>query len=69
MVLIAQEFHEHFWQILRTATKFDKIFHFKFDVTEQCQIFSGRFFQILWLSQNIPTLINIKYTQIGIVIK
>ena len=44
MVLIAQEFHEHFWQILRTATKFDKIFHFKFDVTEQCQIFSGRFF-------------------------
>ena len=38
------------------ATKFEKIFQLKFDVTEQRQILSGRFFQILWPSQNIPTL-------------
>ena len=35
------------------ATKFEKIYHLKFDVTEQRQILSGRFFQILWPSQNI----------------
>ena len=33
------------------ATKFEKIYHLKFDVTEQ-----RRFFQILWPSQNIWTL-------------
>ena len=38
------------------ATKFEKIFHLKFDVTEQCQILSGRFFQILWPSQIIRDL-------------
>ena len=40
------------------ATKFEKIFHVKFDITEQRQILSGRFFQILWPSQNIQTLIE-----------
>ena len=35
------------------ATKFEKIFHLKFDVTEQRPILSGIFFQILWPSQNI----------------
>ena len=35
------------------ATKFEKIFKLKFDVTEWRQILSGRFFQILWPSQNI----------------
>ena len=38
------------------ATKFEKIFHINFDVTEYCQILSGRFFHILWPSQNIRTL-------------
>ena len=38
------------------ATKFEKIFHLKSDDTEQCQILSERFFQILWPSQNILTL-------------
>jgi hypothetical protein len=38
------------------ATKLEKIFHVKFDVTEYCQILSRRFFQILWPSQNIRTL-------------
>ena len=40
------------------ATKFEKIFHLKFDVTEceECQNLSGRFFRILWPSQNIPIL-------------
>ena len=37
------------------ATKFEKMFHLNFDVTEQRQK-SGRFFQILWPSQNIRTL-------------
>ena len=32
------------------ATKYEKIFHLEFDVTEYCQILSGRFFQILWPS-------------------
>ena len=36
--------------------KFEKIFHLRFDVTEQCQILSGRFFQILYSSQNFQTL-------------
>ena len=40
------------------ATKFKKIFHLRFDVTEYRQILSGRFFQILWPSQNIRTLMN-----------
>ena len=39
------------------ATKFEKIFRLKFDVTEQRQILNGRFFQILWSSQNIRTLL------------
>ena len=38
------------------ATKFKKIFHLEFDVTEWHQILRGRFFQILWPSQNIRTL-------------
>ena len=38
------------------ATKFEEIFHLKFEVTESRQILSGRFFQILWPSQNIQTL-------------
>ena len=38
------------------ATRFEKIFHLKFDVTQQRQILSGRFFRILWPSQNIQTL-------------
>ena len=38
-------------------TKFEKIFHLKFDVTQQCQILGGRFFfQILCSSQNVQTL-------------
>ena len=32
------------------ATKFEKIFHLKFNVTEYRQILSGRFFQISWPS-------------------
>ena len=40
------------------ATKFEKIFHTKFDVTEYRQFFNGYFFQILWPSQNIQTLKN-----------
>ena len=40
------------------ATKFERIFHLKFDVTQWRQILSGRFFQILWSSQNIRTLPN-----------
>ena len=40
------------------ATKFEKIFHLKFDVNEYRQILSGRFFQILWPSQNIRILIE-----------
>ena len=39
------------------ATKFEEIFHVKFDVTEYRQILSGRFFQFLWPSQNIRTLL------------
>ena len=35
------------------GTKFEKIFHLQFDVT---QILSGRFFQILCLSQKVQTL-------------
>jgi hypothetical protein len=38
------------------GTKFEKIFHLKFDATEQRQIESGRFFQILCPSQNVQTL-------------
>ena len=38
------------------ATKFEKIFHLRFEVTELRQILSGRFFQILWPSQNIRAL-------------
>ena len=38
------------------ATKFEKIFHLKFDVTEFRQILSGRFFQTFCPSQNILTL-------------
>ena len=44
------------------ATKFEKIFYLKFYVTDYRQILSGRFFQILWPSQNIRTLIS--YLQI-----
>ena len=40
------------------ATKFEKIFHIKFDITEQHQILRRRFFKILWPSQNIRTLLN-----------
>ena len=35
------------------ATKFEKILHLKFDVTELCQILIGRFFHIFWPPQNI----------------
>ena len=38
------------------GTKFQKIFHLKFDVTQQRQILSGRFFQILCPSQKVRTL-------------
>ena len=38
------------------GTKFEKIFHFQFNFTQQCQILSGRFFQILCLSQKVRTL-------------
>ena len=38
------------------ATKFEKIFHLKFDITDWRQILSGIFFQISWPSQNIRTL-------------
>ena len=37
------------------ATKFEKIFHLKFDATQWRQILCGRFFQ-MWPSQNIRTL-------------
>ena len=37
------------------GTKFEKIFHFQFDVTQQHQILSGRF-QMLCLSQKVPSL-------------
>ena len=33
------------------------MFHLKFDATQKHQILSGRFFQILWPSQNIQTLL------------
>ena len=39
------------------ATKFEKIFHLKFDATQYRQNLSGRFFQILWPSQNIRPLL------------
>ena len=42
------------------ATKFEKIFDLRFDPTRWRQILSGRFFQILWPSQNIQTLKNVK---------
>ena len=38
------------------ATQFEKIFHIEFDATQELQILSGRFFQILWPSQNIRSL-------------
>ena len=41
------------------ATKFKKIFHLEFDVTEWHQILSGRFFQIFWPPQNIRTLTSV----------
>ena len=44
------------WQIFWEAKKFEKFFHLKFDVNEWRQILSGRFFQILWPSQNTQTL-------------
>ena len=39
------------------GTKFEKIFHFQFDVTHYGQILSRRFFQILCLSQKVQTLL------------
>ena len=41
------------------TTKFKKIFHLKFDNTQQRQILSVRFFSILCSSQIVPTLPNI----------
>ena len=38
------------------ATKFEKIFHLKFDITEERQVQGGRFFQILWPFQKTQTL-------------
>ena len=38
------------------STKFEKIFHFRFDITQLRQILSGRFFQIFCLSQVVQTL-------------
>ena len=38
------------------GTQFEKTFHIEFDATEQHQILSGRFFQILCPSQNVQTL-------------
>ena len=38
------------------GTKFEKIFDLEFDATEQRQILSGRFFQILCQFQNVQTL-------------
>ena len=38
------------------TTKFEKIFHLKFDITQKRQILSGRFFQIMSASQNVQTL-------------
>ena len=35
------------------ATKFEKIFHLKFDATKYCQIKSGRWAKFLWPSQNV----------------
>ena len=40
------------------GTKFEKIFHFQFDVTQRRQILSGSFFQILCLSQKVHTLLR-----------
>ena len=48
------------------ATKFEKIFHVKFNVTEYHQILRGRFFQILRPSQNIQTLILTPNLSLGI---
>ena len=42
--------------ILRRAHNLKKTFHIEFDATEQHQILSGRFFQILCPSQNVQTL-------------
>ena len=67
-------FRSHFWQCddlifsfwnlwfgySEEATKFENIFHVKFDVTEKRQILSVRFFQILWPSQNIRILLTFK---------
>jgi hypothetical protein len=46
-------------------TKYEKIFHLKFDTTEQHQILSGRFFQNLCPSQNIQTFSEIIHLKIG----
>ena len=43
------------------ATKLEKIFHLKFDVTQQRQSMED-FFLILWPSQNIRTLCTWDYT-------
>ena len=40
------------------ATKFEKIFHVKFDVTEQCQILSGRFFSNFVAFSEYPNFTN-----------
>ena len=43
-------------RIIWEGHKFWNIFHLKFDTTQQHQILSEIFFQILWPSQNIRTL-------------
>ena len=47
------------------ATKFEKILHLKFDATEYRQIENGRFFQILFPSQNVQTLTDLYSDQPG----
>ena len=42
--------------LFEKSTKFEKIFHLKFDTIEERQILSGRFFQIMCPSQNVQTL-------------
>ena len=59
---------ESLWQMFSIKFRyFEKATkHFKFDVTEQRQIFIGRFFQILWPSQNIQTLqVGEMYAQVA----
>ena len=48
------------------ATKFEKIFHLKFDVTEWCQILSGSFFSNFVAFSEYPYFTRSKGTRISL---